>query len=243
MEGWNRQVIGYSDGRDFAVGVGPSPVASQSEGRFADLVQQVVIRKAPTPAQREKHPGPAPASFTPPEAGDASEARPDLPKKARAISPRTKARLSADALRMYGARQGMYGALPPAKEKTEEMAGLAGEQGIEPPPSAGLRTLYDFLPPARDKNLHEEAQPGIESHTSAVTGSASLLNHTKRNGGGTSAGRDWDGMGVGAGASNGRDHEGSNGIGIAHQGTPVVPTSANGDGEDDMFAANSEGPT
>eukprot|EP00884_Botryococcus_braunii_P006625 jgi/Botrbrau1/15964/Bobra.0294s0002.1 len=112
------EVIGYSDSRDFAVRVGPSPATSQTEGRFADLVQQaVIIRKVPEPAQREKHPSAAPASPIV-EAASPGDAKPEVPKKARPLSPRSKARLAADALRTYNARHGhLYDALPPAKEK------------------------------------------------------------------------------------------------------------------------------
>lgn len=245
MEGWNRQVIGYSDGRDFAVGVGPSPAASQSEGRFADLVQQVVIRKAPTPAQREKHPGPTPASPTTREGEDDGEPKPELPKKARAVSPRTKARLSADALRMYEARQGqLYGALPRARERNEETAVSVGGPGIEPSASAGPRTLYDFLPPAREKNLQEEAQPGIEPSTSSGADAATFTKRTDRHGGGTSESREGDGMnGGGPAGPDGRNHEGLGGKGTSSQGTPGPLRNGGGDGDDDMFAADSEGPS
>jgi hypothetical protein len=143
-------VIGYSDGRNFAVGVGPSPATSQSEGRFADLVQPVIVRKAPAPELREKHPGAIPVSPTP-ESRASGGAR-ELPKKARAISPRTKARMAADALRIYGARhQHLYDALPAAREKSGEMNHGGAGPGFEPSPSGGPATLYASLPPAKGK--------------------------------------------------------------------------------------------
>lgn len=50
------QVIGYSDGGDFASRVGPQPVdaSSSGSGRFADLVQSRVITAKDKERQREE---------------------------------------------------------------------------------------------------------------------------------------------------------------------------------------------
>lgn len=239
--GWHRQVIGYSDGRDFAVGVGPSPAASQAEGRFADLVQQVIIRKVPEPAQREKHPGAAAPASPTAEAATSREAIPDLPKKARPLSPRSKARLAADALRLYGARHGtLYDTPPAAQEKSEEKINIGPRPGLELPTSGGLSALYDFLPPAREKktDFALKSPPGIEVVTQSNVHTTGLATPNER---GAAFGSSTPSTAGKVGATKVDEH-GKKPPDESHQkvggAAPRVPVEV----DDDMFAESKGGP-
>jgi hypothetical protein len=111
----SRQVIGYSDGRDFAVGVGPKP-AGPAEGLFANLVQPVIVRK---PSASDAA---GPASPT----ADVAKSTPGAKKLAGpSIEPKSRAPIVQP---LAGRRALLYDWLPPAKgEKNREGSGGSSE--------------------------------------------------------------------------------------------------------------------
>lgn len=49
-------IIGYSDGGDFALRLGPQPADDSSSGRFADLVQSRVVATKDKEGQQQEQP-------------------------------------------------------------------------------------------------------------------------------------------------------------------------------------------
>lgn len=114
----SRQVIGYSDSRDFAVGVGPKP-AGPAEGLFANLVQPVIVRK-PSAADAAD-----PVSPTKDEAKAAPSA-PTTGKKAGVQGTEPKNRTPI-VQPLAGRRALLYDWLPPAKGEKREGAVVPSE--------------------------------------------------------------------------------------------------------------------